>query len=182
VAGHAVGRRIIPAPGAGGGSATVGVLCPCSGGPSAALWPPPSCWPGQRARNAALPSPPAARRRPNAQARTAILPPVEVRPVSRAIPTLSNLTSHIQRSVPGGRPTRAAAETGPRPLAQPRLTNLRQHNLRTANSPLTACARQRGAKASASLAITLPTVLWHVHRDQPKTPPHSRSPLDNLDS
>ena len=44
------------------------------------------------------------RRRPNAQARTAIPPPVEVRPVSRAIPTLSNLTSHIQRSVPGGGP------------------------------------------------------------------------------
>ena len=70
-----------------------------------------------------LPGGRAARHRPNAQARTAILPPVEVRPVSRAIPTLSNLTSHIQRSVPGGRPTRAAAETGPRPLAQPRLTN-----------------------------------------------------------
>jgi hypothetical protein len=94
-----------------------GALCPCSGGPSAALWPPPSCWPGQRARNAALPSPPAGRRRPNAQARTAILPPVEVRPVSRAIPTLSNLTSHIQRSVPGGRPTFTPARLQPHSFA-----------------------------------------------------------------
>jgi len=79
--------------------------------------PPPSCCPGQRARKAALPGPPAGRHRPNAQARTAILPPVEVRPVSRAIPTLSNLTSHIQRSVPGGRPIFTPARLQPHSFA-----------------------------------------------------------------
>jgi len=117
VAGHALGRPISSALGGGSGVVTVGPLCPCSGGPSAALWPPPSCWPGRNGRNAALPSPPAARRRPNAQGHTAILPPVEVRPVSRAIPTLSNLTSHIQRSVPGGRPIFTPARLQPHSFA-----------------------------------------------------------------